>query len=165
MQTLLNILGNIGFDWKVALANLVNFLVIFWLLNKFIFSKIRVALDNRKKTIEQGVLDAEEAGAQLVMAEEKKKGILSDARMEANMVFDEAHKKAKRTIKDSVLDAEKEAKKVMTDAENKIEMRRKETEKEIQKQTTQMVVESVKKVLESEVDSAMQERITKQITL
>jgi F0F1-type ATP synthase membrane subunit b/b' len=41
---ILGILGKIGFDWQVALANLVNFLIIFWILKKFAFKPVREIL-------------------------------------------------------------------------------------------------------------------------
>jgi len=164
METLLNILGNIGFDWKVALANLANFLIIFWLLNKFIFSKVREVLKKRKERIEESILDAEKAKTALLMADNEKEDILKQARMEAGLVAEQAFKKAKQTVELSVKNAQKEADKTVKDAEKLIEKKKIDAEKELQKKTVDMVVTGLQKVLESEMTPAIQEKVIKRIT-
>ncbi|MBU4369492.1 ATP synthase F0 subunit B, partial [Patescibacteria group bacterium] len=53
------ILGNLGFDWRMALANLVNFLIIFFVLKKYAFKPIKEKLEEREKKIKTGLEDAE----------------------------------------------------------------------------------------------------------
>jgi len=164
METLLNILGNIGFNWKVALANLVNFLIIFWLLNKFIFSIIRKNLSERKAKIEQGVEDAQKAETALMMAEEEKKGILKEAQIEAGAIAEDAFKKAKRTVEDSKKDAEKEAQVILKEADKTIEKKKAELEKELHRKTADMVVDGVRKIMVDEMDASLQSKIVTSLT-
>ena len=56
---MLEILGNIGFDWPVALANLVNFLIIFFLLHKFVFKPLGKTVEKRKRDIADGLAAAD----------------------------------------------------------------------------------------------------------
>ena len=55
------ILSKIGFDYRVALANLVNFLIVLWVLQKFAFPKIQIVLAERQAKIRKGLADAEAA--------------------------------------------------------------------------------------------------------
>ncbi len=164
MQTLLDILGNIGFDWKVALANLANFLIIFWLLNKFIFGRVRDILKKRKEDIRSSIEESQKAKTAILMAEEEKKGILAEAKMEAGVIAENAYKKAKQTVEMAIKDAEKEARAVVKDAEKIIEKKKLESEKELKKKTSDLVIAGLEKVLSSEISAVQHEKIIKKIT-
>ena len=82
MSEILNILGSVGFNWHVALANFFNFLIILFLLNKFFFKKIGSTIDTRHSIIEHGLNQAKDAEKALFSAEEQKNEILKSARKE-----------------------------------------------------------------------------------
>ena len=82
MSEILNILGSVGFNWHVALANFFNFLIILFLLNKFFFKKIGSTIDTRHSIIEHGLNQAKDAEKALSSAEEQKNEILKSARKE-----------------------------------------------------------------------------------
>lgn len=90
MSEILNILGSVGFNWHVALANFVNFLIILFLLNKFFFTKIGKTIDERTKTIEQGLHHASEAERKLAQAEEEKGLIIKSAHKEKEGIVSRA---------------------------------------------------------------------------
>ena len=92
-MNILEILGNIGFDWRIAFANLVNFLIIFYLLKRYAFGPIGRILDERRRKIEEGLEHAREAETNLMMAKEER------ARDEAAQILNKA-----------ALDAEKQKK-------------------------------------------------------
>ncbi len=164
METIIHILGNIGFDWRIALANFVNFLIIFWLLKKFIFSKISQSLEKRKEVIIKGVTDAQEAETALMMAEEKKKELIRGARVEADAIVANAYTTAKKTVAASGDQAKKESERIIAEAAQKIEKQHKESEKRLEKQTAEMVVAGVRKILVEEMTPALQDKIVSRIT-
>jgi F-type H+-transporting ATPase subunit b len=164
MQAVIDILTNIGFDWRVALANLFNFIVIFMLLDKFVFGVVRRSLKARKETIEKGVEDAQKADSALVMAEEEKKEILKEAHIQANSISADAYKKAKETVGLSVKEASEKAELVMAEAEKNIERKKKDHEKELQGKTVRMVVSGVEKILKEEMTPELQERMIKSMS-
>lgn len=86
MQEILNILGSVGFNWHVALANFFNFLIILFLLNKFFFKKIGTTISTRHAIIERGLNQAKDAEKALAEASEEKKSILKDARKERDTI-------------------------------------------------------------------------------
>ncbi len=87
MSEILNILGSVGFNWHVALANFVNFLIILFLLNKFFFGKIGKTLDERHKVIEHGLTQAREAEVKLSSAEDEKHSIIKSAHKEKDTII------------------------------------------------------------------------------
>ena len=55
MVNIYEILGKIGFDWQVALASLVNFLIILFVLKKFAFKPIKKLIQERQNKINEGI--------------------------------------------------------------------------------------------------------------
>jgi F-type H+-transporting ATPase subunit b len=86
MQEILNILGSVGFNWHVALANFFNFLIILFLLNKFFFKKIGKTIETRHDIIERGLNQARDAEKALASAEEEKQELLKVARKERDTI-------------------------------------------------------------------------------
>lgn len=86
MSEILNILGSVGFNWHVALANFFNFLIILFLLNKFFFKKIGKTIDTRHDIIERGLNQAKDAEKALSLAEEQKSELLKAARKERDTI-------------------------------------------------------------------------------
>lgn len=108
MQEILSILGSIGFNWHVALANFINFLVILFLLNKFFFQKLGKAIDTRKETIERGLSQASDAERALAHAMEEKQILISMAEKEGQKIIKESTDKADLLATGIKADAEKE---------------------------------------------------------
>lgn len=109
MDQILNILGSVGFNWHVALANFVNFLIILFILNKFFFGSLRKAINERKHAIEKGLSQASDAEKALARAEEEKGEIIHAAKKESHAIISEAEVRATllaATIKE---EAEKDA--------------------------------------------------------
>ncbi len=87
MQEILNILGSVGFNWHVALANFFNFLIILFLLNKFFFKKIGATITTRQGIIERSLNQARDAEKALASAGEEKNNILKAARKERDAII------------------------------------------------------------------------------
>lgn len=93
MNEILNILASVGFNWHVALANFVNFLIILFLLNVFFFKKIGGAIDKRQALIERGLTQAKEAETLLSTAEEKEREMIHEAKAKRDALILEAKAK------------------------------------------------------------------------
>lgn len=94
MDQILSILGSVGFNWHVALANFINFLIILFILNKFFFGKLGTTISNRQKIIERGLSQASDAEKALLHAEEEKKVIINDAKKESHAIVNQAQTQA-----------------------------------------------------------------------
>ncbi len=107
MDFILSVLHSIGFNWHVALANFVNFLIILFVLNKFVFKKVMNVIDDRDATIKRGLEDASLAESNLKTANSDAENILVEAR-----------KKSEENIKNSIDRAEVEARNLTLKAEH-----------------------------------------------
>ena len=71
-MAILDILGKIGFDWQVAVANLVNFLIIFFILKRYAFKPIANIIKERQDQVNEGLDNAKLAETNLMQAEQEK---------------------------------------------------------------------------------------------
>lgn len=106
MTEILNILGSVGFNWHVALANFINFLIILFLLNVFFFKKIGKTIDRRHDVIERGLNQARDAELALSRAEEEKKVIIKSAHKEKEAIVARGEVEAKDIVSSLEKDAQ-----------------------------------------------------------
>jgi F-type H+-transporting ATPase subunit b len=90
----MEILNDFGFEPILFVAQIINFIIIFWLLKKFLYKPVLKLLEERKHKIESGLKNAEEAEKKLLEAVEKEENILRKAQTEAKKMIDEAIKEA-----------------------------------------------------------------------
>jgi len=164
MGKILEILGNIGFDWRVALANLFNFLIIFYLVNKFLFPSIKRALNSRKQKIEEGLMNAEKAKTSLIMAEEEKKQVIAKAEAEAFELKAKAEKDRTGLISKAHEEAILEGRKVVAEHHAKLDIMTRDAERDIEKKAVDMVVASVEKMLQVKMTVATEKEYIKNVT-
>ena len=109
MQQILDILSSLGFNWHVALANFINFLIILFILNKFFFGKLGKVIQSRHEIIERGMSQASDAERALAHAEEEKKAIVNEAHKDAHDIVVKAEAHAIERADGIFKDAEEEA--------------------------------------------------------
>ncbi|MDR3049615.1 MAG: ATP synthase F0 subunit B [Elusimicrobiota bacterium] len=77
-----------GLEAHLFLFQVINFLIIIGLLTKFLYKPIKNMLDERKKKIDQSLLDADNAKIALESAGEERKKILDEAKKDADSLTD-----------------------------------------------------------------------------
>ena len=125
------VLSKLGFDWQVAIANLINFLIIYFLLKKFVFDKLADAISERRKKAEDNValrnsLDEEKsAWDQLVKDKEQalrneRDILLTKAEKETQEILAEAGQEASLLKNQAVNQGEKEKQKIIDSVSEEI---------------------------------------------
>lgn len=80
------------FDWFTVVAQLVNFLILVWLMKRFLYKPILNAIDSREKLVAQRLADAK---TQRTEAEQERETF-----RQKNEAFDEQRDELMRTAKD-----------------------------------------------------------------
>lgn len=160
-MNLLDILGRIGFDWQVALANLINFLIIFWILKRYAFKPIQEVIAKRRKEIDTGLDQAQEAETELMMAKQKAEGIISEAKQEANTLVSSAKERGDVLVADAQSKATTEHDRIIADGKALAQKELESAEQELEKKAATLVVDGVKKILGDTITEEQNETITK----
>lgn len=85
------LLGSLGIDWKIFLAQLVNFSIVAFVLWKWAFTPLLGALDKRQKLIEASVEKAKAVDDRLTKAMSESQAIVKSAHGEAKTIVEAAH--------------------------------------------------------------------------
>jgi F-type H+-transporting ATPase subunit b len=144
-------LANIGVDWKLLLAQVVNFGILLWVLKRYAYQPMLKMMDERTAKIERGLLDAEAAQVKLREMEEKEKAVLLEARAEAKKILAETDDAAKKRDALKVAETEERVKKLLADAEVKINDDRSKMLAEAKSELAETVLLAVERILREKV--------------
>ena len=103
----MDILNQFGVQPILLAAQVVNFLILLFILKKFLYSPILKVLENRRKTAEQTLKNAEEIEKKLLLTEEEKEKILAKATSDIQKMMDEAKKEREVMREEGKIQAEK----------------------------------------------------------
>ncbi|MCL4382616.1 MAG: F0F1 ATP synthase subunit B [Patescibacteria group bacterium] len=133
---------SLGLDIKLLLAQVVNFLVLLFVLKKFLYRPILKVLDERKKKIEDSLANAEKINKELVKLEEEKAKILKAAQTEAVKLIAEekkfAEEQKEKIIEEAKMKAVEEVAKGSVLAKQELEKAKKELREEVLRLTEVM---------------------------
>ncbi len=103
------VLGQLGIEFPILLAQIVNFLIIMGILRLFLYEPVLKMLDQRKERIAQGIRETERSSTAAAEAERQRNAIVDEARREAQEVRAQATRDAERIAQDVRTRAEQEA--------------------------------------------------------
>lgn len=145
-------LSKLGIDWKLLLAQAVNFLLLLYILKRFAYRPILKLLDERSKKIEKGLADAEAAEKRLSASLEEEKKVLSQAREEAKKIVALAETSAKKRDADMLEVTKGKIDKMIAEADAHLQDEKNKLLREAQSEIADLVVLGVEKVLREKVN-------------
>src|SRR6201993_4969203 len=83
-----------GWNWKLFLSQVISFCIVAFLLQRFAYKPILAVLEERRRKIEEGQLNAEKIKKELADAERRYQEILRKANADAQRMIDEARESA-----------------------------------------------------------------------
>ena len=143
----MEILNNFGFQPVLFTAQVVNFLIIFIIMKKFLYKPLLKVLNERKQKIEESLKNAEESNRLMKETIEKEQEILKNAQIEAKKLLNDAKIKHDALLLQTETDTKILVEKMVQDARNQISLDAALTEKrlthDVTKIAAQMLTESL----------------------
>ena len=149
---MLELFTKLGIDWKLLIAQIVNFLVLLFILYRFAYKPVLAMLEKRTKKIERGLKDADAAHKKLAESEERQKEILRKARLEANVIVEKSHKQAEKAKSEIAAEAKTQAEKIIAGAKAEIGREKEKTISEIKSEIGGLVIAAAEKVIGEKMD-------------
>jgi F-type H+-transporting ATPase subunit b len=137
----------LGIEPKLLIAQIINFLIIVFVLSKLLYKPILNMLAKRKKEIEEGLKLTEKMREEEENFKEKKQKMLETTRGEATAILEEARKQAKVEEKDIIAAAHKEAESIIIKGKAEAERARVEMEKGVKKSAIELAILMSKRLL------------------
>ena len=141
------LIKHFGIDWKLLIAQAINFFILLFLLKKFAYGPILKILRKRKEEIEGGLKASKEAKERLERAEELKEETLQKARGEALSIVGQAEKTAKIRQEEIVQGGHQKAELIMADAKKVIEEEKAKMGEEVYQNAEALIKLGLEKVL------------------
>jgi F-type H+-transporting ATPase subunit b len=161
----MEILQSLGIDWKLLLAQIINFLVILFLLKRFAYKPFLKILRDRKEIIKQGVEKSEKAEKMIQAIKVKRDKILTNAQKKAQQLFKQNEKRGEEKALQIIEGAHKEKEGILATAlqQGKIEA---EKMQNIHKQgMVYLSLGLTEKILRQKIDYAKDEQIINEFLL
>lgn len=163
----MEILKQFGVDWPHFIAQLVLFLIVYIVLNLFAFAPLLKVLEERRKRIEEGQLNAEKIKKQLAEAELRYQEILRKANDDAQVMIEELRKSNEAFSQREMEKAVKESAAIVERARHEITSERNRMVDEVKREMVSLVVKTTAqvagKVLSPEDQKRLSEEASKEL--
>jgi F-type H+-transporting ATPase subunit b len=147
-----------GVSWPFITAQVLNFLIVAFILWKFAFKPVLATLDERQKKIASGLQYADEMKVKLEAMQQESAASAKRSQTEAAKVIDEARKSAKEFLDRQTQEAAAKASEMLVKAQQVIEMEKKKMLAEARTEIARLVVATTQKVLSRELSDSDRSR-------
>ena len=140
-------MDKIGVEPVALLTQILNFLLMVFILTKILYKPILKMLDERKKKIEEGLKYTEKMQLEMMKLEKKKAEILDKAHEEAKKIVEEGKKAGKNLEADIIRLAHEEAKHVIESGKKEVNSEKAKMLKTLHRETIDISITMVEKIL------------------
>jgi F-type H+-transporting ATPase subunit b len=147
MQTILHVFG---IDWKLLAIQIVNFLILLYILKHFLYAPLLRMLDERRALIAKGVHAAEEAEKNLKIAEEKGQELIKASAKKADEALTLAMTSATHLKERVTQEAEVAKATILKAAETEKERIKKQALLEAEAEIAKLAILGAEKILRKE---------------
>lgn len=142
----------LGISLPGVLAQVVNFLLLFFLLSRFAFPAIRNMLDQRAGRIAEALAVAERARAEAAQSQADIQAQIDEARRQGQAIIEQASRAAEQLRAELSQQAEVEAQRIKERAQTDFELEREKAMTELRRQFADLTVTAAEKVIGRSLD-------------
>ncbi len=161
----MNILNDFGVNPVLLIAQIINFLIILYILKRFMYKPILGVIKKREGEIKKGIGDSEEAKKILMEAQEKEKQILQKAQTKAEKIVDDARLEADDVRAKIEEQTKKETQRMLTEARQTITQETKDIEEKLTQKIGLIAIRLLEKSLAGIFGEKEQKVILKKASL
>lgn len=158
----MEVLAKLGIDWKLLIAQAVNFLVLLWILRRYAYGPILRVLEARTARIEQGLKDAQASELKLQSAADEEKKLLAAAREEARTILSAAEASAKKRDALMLDETKQKIDRMIQEADQHLSEKQAKLLREAKAELAETVLAATKQVLGEKVDTTVDQKIVEQ---
>ncbi|MDO8504113.1 MAG: F0F1 ATP synthase subunit B [bacterium] len=157
----MEVLKEFGVQPILLFAQAVNFLVLFLLLRKFLFTPLIRVLDERRLKIQKAMEDTQKAQDLLSDAQDKSTRAIKDAKDEAKLLVTDATKNAQLLVMEAREKTQKDITAMLTETEQKIAKQKEDMRREIKGEVVSLVTLTLGQIVGKVLTRKDEERLIK----
>ena len=135
-----------GVYWPNLIAQIILFAIVYFVLKRFAFKPIIAMLEERRRRIEEGQLNAEKIKKQLAEAQTKYEEILAKANADSQKLLEEVRASGDRLAEQKRQEAIAAAEQITLKAQEAIGLERDKTMAEMKRELGRLVVDATSRV-------------------
>lgn len=155
---MIELLHKLGIDWRLIIAQMVNFFILLGLLYKFVYKPLLKMLEERRERVEKSIDQAKQIEANMARATRERQEEIAKARAESGRIVEEAKLAATAYRNKLIVEAQAEAEKIVKQAQSILATEKSAMLAEAKTELADLVVATTEKVLRG----AMTETINRQ---
>jgi F-type H+-transporting ATPase subunit b len=156
---LAGIVGPLGVDVKLFIAQLINMSVVIFVMWRWVYKPLLKVMDERTGKIEKGLKQAEQAAATLIGAEKEKEVALVEARRKAKEIVDEASRIAGEEREAIIKKARGEVEHLVSQGKNQLADEKSRILREVRVEAADLVALAVENLVREKIDARKDEAL------
>jgi F-type H+-transporting ATPase subunit b len=148
-----------GWNWKLFLSQVISFCIVAFLLQRFAYKPILAVLEERRRKIEEGQINADNIRKQLAEAETRYQEIVAKGNADAQRMIDEARDSAAHLSERKQQEAIATAEQIIAKAREASAIEHERTMESLKRELGRLVVETTAKVTEKVLTPEDQRRL------
>ena len=153
-------LSSLGIDLKLLIAQIINFLILMFLLYKFLYNPILKILKERQDKIAKGFRDSESAQVMLKKTEEKTKKLINEANQESEKIVQETKKTMEEEMSKTISKAQQKSEEILAAARNQAKLEQDQVFTKAKREMADLVTIMTEKVIQTKQEA---QQISKEI--
>ncbi len=158
----MEILNSLGVNFTAVIWHAVNFLILIYVLNRFLFKPIMSMLDQRAARIRESMENAEHVRAETARLEAESHEILSRARAEGQQLLAQANRNAERILAEARQAAQEEGERLVERARADLARERIQAFEELREQIGDLAIQAAGQVLRRTLDANQQRELLRE---
>ena len=146
-------IGALGVDGKAFIIQLVTFVLAFLVLKRYAFGPIVKIMDQRRKTIEDGVNLGEQMKKDQAALEAKTADELAKARAEADGIIAAANETSRQAVREAEDKARDKAAGILDAADQRIAAETQRARKQLESELVTLISEATETIIGEKVDA------------
>lgn len=154
-----SIISTFHIDWKLMVAQLVNFGIVATVLWFFVFKPLNKIMAERTKTIEKSLSDAKAIESKLAATQQETAGIIKASRQDAQKIIQEAKILAEKQQAKTVEETQAKVKKIVEESKKQIALEKDKMVQSVQAEIADVVVLAAQQVLKDVSDKKIDKEL------
>ncbi|MBK5215482.1 MAG: F0F1 ATP synthase subunit B [Candidatus Pacebacteria bacterium] len=150
-------------DWKIIIAQVINFAIVLFVLQYLALKPLKKLMAERTERINGGLEDATKNAEILKNTKNEYDTILSNARIEANTIFQEGKKEAESKKAEMMENAKNEVDNMILNGKKVLESEKAKIIEDAKKEIVSLVVLATEKLLESHPNDKSEDKSINQL--
>ncbi len=149
----------LGINWALFIAQLLNVIVLVWLLSRFLFTPIINMLNERTRRVQESLQGADQVKEQVATAKRDYDAEIAKARQEAAGILAQAQDRARVQAAEIVAQARQEADRTRNEAREQAQQEREQILRDVKGRVAELVTLTASKVLGAELSATGHDRL------